>query len=293
MNYIDLHVHSHASDGTLSPSEVVQSAYEKGLAAFALTDHDTVDGIPEALSAAKMLADSHPGSVIPEVIPGVELSALYLEREIHILGLFVDVNHPVIKKELGRMREIRNERNEKILRHFAKAGIQITLDELQEGNPATVITRAHFARILLKKGYVSSAKEAFQKYLKPGGPYCPKKERISPERAMSILTGSHAFPALAHPFQYQFTPSELESLIKCLKELGMEGLEVYHSSNSPCESMHLKGLAQAYDLLPTGGSDFHGSNKPDIELGSGKGGLKLSPLLLEDIRRRRQADSEG
>lgn len=276
---IDLHVHSTASDGTLSPSQVVEHAFQKGLSAIALTDHDTVDGVPEAMEAAKKT----PGL---ELVPGIELSALYHDKEIHILGLFVDIHHPVIQKELGYMRDVRNERNEKIIRSLSEAGMPITMEELQHGHPETVITRAHFARVLVEKGYVSSIPEAFQEYLRPGSKYCPKKERITPELAMEILTSSKAFPALAHPLQYKFSKEELTELIAYLKGLGMEGLEVYHSSNSAYDSMRLRELALKYHLLSTGGSDFHGTNKPDIDIGSGKGGMRISALLLEDIRKR-------
>lgn len=276
---IDLHVHSTASDGTLSPSQVVELAHKKGLSAIALTDHDTADGVQEAMEAAKKT----PGL---EMIPGVELSALYHDKEIHILGLFVDIHHPVIQKELGYMREVRNERNAKIIRNLSEAGMPVTIEELQHGHPETVITRAHFARVLAEKGYVSSIPEAFQEYLRPGSRYCPKKERITPKLAMEILTASKAFPALAHPLQYKFAKNELEELVVYLKGLGMEGLEVYHSCNSAYESMRLRELALKYRLLSTGGSDFHGANKPDIDIGSGKGGLRISALLLEDIRKR-------
>ncbi|RGY96733.1 PHP domain-containing protein [Clostridium sp. AM58-1XD] len=283
MNYVDLHVHSNASDGTLSPSGVVALAAEKGLKSIALTDHDTIDGIEEALSASS----SHH----IEVIPGVELSALYHEKEIHILGLFVDIHHPVIEKALGHMREIRHRRNEEILRRFSEAGMEITMAELQNGNPGTVITRAHFARVLFQKGYVSSMNQAFKKYLKPGSKYCPVKERIAPELAMELLTACHAVPALAHPLQYKFGNDELDGLIAYLTGLGMQALEVYHSSNSAYESMRLKELAVKYGLLPTGGSDFHGANKPDIDIGFGRGGLRISSLLLEDIRQLYQSNS--
>ena len=277
--FIDLHVHSTASDGTLTPSQVVKLAADKGLSAIALTDHDTVDGVPEALAAAKQISG-------PEVIPGVELSALYHDKEIHILGLFVDIHHPVVERELGHMRQVREERNEKIIRNLTEAGMPVTKKELQHGNPETVITRAHFARVLLEKGYVSSMSEAFKEYLRPGSRYCPKKEHITPELAMEILTSCKSFPALAHPLQYKFTKDELDGLVSYLKRLGMEGLEVYHSSNSPYESMCLRELALKYGLLSTGGSDFHGSNKPDVEIGTGKGGMRVSAALLEDIRKR-------
>lgn len=280
MKFVDLHVHSNASDGTLSPSEIVTLAVEKGLCAIALTDHDTIEGIPEALRAAK----NQP----LEIIPGIELSCVYLEEEIHILGLYVDLSDEKFRTETEQLKVIRIKRNEEIINRFQNDGIDITLDEVRAGNPDTVITRAHFARILLEKGYVKSMDQAFKKYLSYNGPYCPRKEKITPEHAIKILKDCKASPVLAHPYQYHLGDKKTEELVSYLKSLGLHGLEVYHSSNNQYESGKLKKLANKYELFPTGGSDFHGSNKPDIELGTGRGGLRISSLLLEDIKKIRQ-----
>ncbi|MDF2885934.1 MAG: hypothetical protein K0R23_319 [Lacrimispora sp.] len=280
MNFVDLHVHSNASDGTLSPASVVELAAQKGLSAIALTDHDTIDGIPEALNVAKSLP--------LEVIPGIELSCVYLDEEIHILGLYVDLTDKNFLAETDGLKDIRMKRNTEIINRFQNAGIDITLLELQAGNPDTVITRAHFARILLEKGYVSNMDQAFKKYLSYSGPYCPRKEEITPEHAMKILKDCKASPVLAHPYLYHLGDKKKEELVSYLKELGLHGLEVYHSSNNQYESGKLKMLAKKYQLFPTGGSDFHGTNKPDIELGTGRGGLRVSALLLDDIKRIRQ-----
>ena len=280
MKFVDLHVHSNASDGTFTPSEVVALAAEKGLAAIALTDHDTIDGISEAQAAAAGLPI--------EIIPGIELSCVYQGEEIHILGLYVDPTDREFVSETDALKEIRKKRNEEIIRRFQNAGISITLEEVMAGNPDTVITRAHFARILLEKGYVKNMDQAFKKYLDYSGPYCPRKEKITPEHAMKILTSCKASPVLAHPYQYHLGDKKTEELVRYLKELGLHGLEVYHSSNNQYESGKLKKLAIQYDLFPTGGSDFHGSNKPDISLGAGRGGLRISVLLLDDIKRIRR-----
>ncbi|MDK2967012.1 MULTISPECIES: PHP domain-containing protein [Lacrimispora] len=280
MNFVDLHVHSNASDGTLTPAKVVELAAQKGLSAIALTDHDTIEGIPEAQEAAKNLP--------LEVIPGIELSCVYLGEEIHILGLYVDLSDKEFLAQTDQLKEIRIKRNEEMINRFQKAGIDITLCEVQAGNPDTVITRAHFARILLEKGYVNSMDQAFKKYLSYTGPYCPRKEKITPEHAIKILGNCGASPILAHPYQYHLGDKKTEELVSYLKELGLHGLEVYHSSNNQYESGKLKKLAKKYQLFPTGGSDFHGSNKPDIDLGTGRGGLRISALLLDDIKRIRQ-----
>ena len=280
MNFIDLHVHSNASDGTLTPARVVELAAQKGLSAIALTDHDTIEGIPEALEAAKSLP--------LEVIPGIELSCVYLGEEIHILGLYVDPADKNFITETDTLKDIRMMRNTEMIHRFQNAGIDITLSEVQAGNPDTVITRAHFARVLLEKGYVTNMDQAFKKYLSYSGPYCPRKEKITPEHAMKILLDCNASPVLAHPYLYHLGDKKTEELVSYLKEMGLHGLEVYHSSNNQYDSGKLKKLAKKYQLFPTGGSDFHGANKPDIDLGTGRGGLRISALLLNDIKRIRQ-----
>lgn len=280
MELIDLHVHSNASDGTLSPSDVVALAAKKGLKAMALTDHDTIAGIGDA----KKAAENFP----VEVIPGIELSCIYHGEEIHILGLFVNPEDEGFVSGIDNLRKIREQRNEEMIRRFNEAGLSMTLSEVRGANPDTVITRAHFARALREKGYVKNTEEAFKKYLTYGCPYCPKKEQITPEYAMELLLSSNASPVLAHPYLYHLGDAKTEEHVSFLKGLGLQGLEVYHSSNNQHESGKLKKLAKKYGLFPTGGSDFHGSNKPDIDLGSGRGGLRISALLLDDIKRIRQ-----
>lgn len=280
MELIDLHVHSNASDGTLAPADVVALAAKKGLKAIALTDHDTIAGIGDA----KKAAENFP----VEVIPGIELSCVYHGEEIHILGLFVNPEDEGFVSGIDNLRKIREQRNEEMIRRFNEAGLSMTLSEVRGANPDTVITRAHFARALREKGYVKNTEEAFKKYLTYGCPYCPKKEQITPEYAMELLLSSNASPVLAHPYLYHLGDAKTEELVSFLKDLGLHGLEVYHSSNNQHESGKLKKLAKKYGLFPTGGSDFHGSNKPDIDLGSGRGGLRISALLLDDIKRIRQ-----
>lgn len=283
MGYIDLHVHSNASDGTLSPAQVVELASQKGLDAIALTDHDTISGIKEAVQA------SGPAGI--ELVPGIEFSCVYQKTEIHILGLYINIDDPSFSARIQKLLDIRNQRNEEMIRRFQADGFSITLEDLQSGNPGTVITRAHFARTLVEKGYASSMDQAFKKYLEYGGKYCMRKEKISPEQAMEILTDNHAFPSLAHIMQYKLGWAENERLIAYLKDLGLQGLEVYHSSHNEGQIPRLQQLARDYGLLPTGGSDFHGSNKPDIQIGTGRGGLRLSHYLLEDIKNFRAAFS--
>lgn len=279
MGFVDLHVHSNASDGTFSPSQVVELAKNAGLDAFALTDHDTTAGVPEALEKGRDLNI--------EVIPGIEVSSSFDGTVIHILGLFVNSDDPVLAAMLEKMRISRDRRNEKMLENLAADGISFTKEELCGDNPDTIITRAHIAHALVAKGICSGMDQAFKKYLQYGGRYCPQKEHLSPEEVVKTLISNGAFVALAHPFQYKFGDKKTEELIAHMADLGMKGLEVYHSSNNKLESMKLQEMAVRHHLLPTGGSDFHGGNKPDISIGTGRGGLRVSSLLLEDIKRER------
>lgn len=171
MNLVDLHVHSNASDGTLTPTEVVSLAVKKKLSAIALTDHDTIDGLLEAMEA------SHGQPV--EIIPGIELSCVYKGQEIHILGLFVDFSDPDFTLKIHGLKNIRDKRNQEMIRRFQDSDMMITLEEVTAGNPETVITRAHFARVLYEKGYVTSMDQAFKKYLTYGS-------RFAPERKISL-----------------------------------------------------------------------------------------------------------
>ena len=276
MNCVDLHVHSTASDGTLSPFQVVAHAAERNLKAIALTDHDTVSGIPKARSASSQYP--------VELVPGIELSCLYKTIEIHILGFYIDETNPVLLEGLNHMVQIRERRNLEMLKRFQEDHINITMEDLKQNNPDTIVTRAHFARVLTEKGYVSSRDKAFHKYLEYGGRYCSRKEVVTPEQSMKLLTGSGAWPCLAHPMQYHLGYEQIETLVSQLKEMGLKGIEVYHSSQNPHQSAMLQKIAKKYELLPSGGSDFHGANKPDIEMGIGRGGLKISYSLLKDIK---------
>ena len=271
MKLIDLHIHSTASDGSLTPTEVVNRANDLGLTAMALTDHDTVAGIDEALEAAKDLD--------MEVIPGIEVSCIYKGKEIHILGLYIDHKDPKLLSFLKEASRKRYDRNMEMLAAFNKDGFEIT-----EEDPGTVITRAHFARALLKNGYVTSVDQAFKKYLNPDRPYYRPRELITPEEVLAALLGSGGFPVLAHPLQYKLGWAGTEELVSMLTDHGLRGLECFHSSNNQAESGKLRKLAKKYSLALTGGSDFHGAAKPDIEIGSGRGGLRVSALYLDDIK---------
>lgn len=281
MKYIDLHVHSSASDGTLSPAEVVDRAVSLSLAAFALTDHDTLNGIAEAKERAAWHT-AH-GSQI-EVYSGVEISAAYKNRDIHILGLLVEEENELLKMTLEKSVENRVNRNYKILERFAALGISLTMEDLYGDCPDTVITRAHFAKALVAKGIVSSPAEAFELYLNYSAPCYVSREYPSPEQAISLILKAGGVPVLAHPLLYELSHDELLSLLDRLKQAGLAGLEVFYSTNRGQDEADLRALAAHFSLIMTGGSDFHGAVKPSIELGRGKGNLSIPYSVLEHVK---------
>lgn len=280
MDYIDLHVHSSASDGSLTPKEVVDLAVSAGLSAFALTDHDTVDGVEEAVTYAASL-----GKI--EVIPGIELSCYYKKREIHIVGLYVDYKNQTFLEELQKLKQAREDRNRKMVQNFVDAGIPLTIDELKHGNPNSVITRAHFARVLVEKGVCKNKQEAFDKYLGINCPFYLAKPQVTPEHVLGLINEAGGTAILAHPYSYQFDCAEVETLLDTLSPLGLAGIECYYSTYDDGQIQELRSIALKKELLVSGGSDFHGAVKPDISIGTGRGNLRIPKKILTAIQKYR------
>ena len=275
MQRIDLHTHSCASDGSLTPSEVMQAAKEAGLAAVALTDHDTVSGIREAMETSKQLGI--------ECIPGIELSAFYKNLEVHIVGLFIDIDDSEFNKRLGEFLQIRENRNTRMIEKMQEAGVDISMDKLRALEGDAVLTRANIARYLLHIGYIDSISEAFDKYLSPGMPFFVQKTGITPKDAIEAIRKNGGIAILAHPLTYKFSPNELK---KCLEELisyGLQGMETYYGTYSDADHRDMKRLADAYGLVHSGGSDFHGNVKPHIQIGSGMGKLVIPYDVLNKL----------
>lgn len=277
MKTVDLHVHSTYSDGTFSPDELIQTALSQNLSAMALTDHDTVAGIDAAQSAAAPYKDRF------RLIPGTELSVAYQDRDIHIIGLFIDPMHEGFHKESAAILARRTDRNNEMLERFHAHGIPITMEALTAKNPDTVVTRAHFAKVLIESGYAKNSMEAFRKYLDPDTPYYVPRKYISQEDAIALIRNSGGVAILAHPLQYKITENKLETLLSHLKEYGLQGIEVKYSTHSRQDEIYADHLAKKFDLLPSGGSDFHGSNKPHIQLGRGMGNLAIPYQYLEQL----------
>ena len=275
MNIMDLHVHSTRSDGSFTPCELVDYAIEKGLIAFALTDHDTVDGIEEAIS----YASSKP----VRVIPGIELSSEYEGRDIHIVGLMIDYQSTELKKNLKHFVQSREERNIKMCKLLTLYGVPVTYSELKSKFKESVITRAHYARYMLDKGYVKSLTEAFERYIGDHSPCYVPREKITPQDAISLILNANGIPILAHPLLYHMSDERLQFLITQLKKTGLIGMEAIYSTYSPADERKMKELAERNGLCISGGSDFHGAAKPRIDLATGFGKLVIPEEILTNL----------
>ncbi len=285
MNFVDLHIHSTASDGTNTPAEDVRLGIEAGLSAMALTDHDTTAGFDEALAELNRIKSENP-DIAMELVPGVEISAGYKGRDIHILGLFVDPHNEQLCKELARAIVNRDSRNDKIIARFKELfDITLTHEELCAGNPKTVVTRAHFARVLCEKGLVADKNEAFKKYLNNDAPCYVPRDFMEPEEAIRLIKNAGGVAIIAHPLLYKLSHDEVLELVeKRLIPAGIEGMEVMHSTNKEGDTEMLKAMAEHFGLLKSGGSDYHGKNKPDIKVGVGRGNLAVPYVYYEKIR---------
>lgn len=270
---VDLHTHTTASDGSMSPCEVVKLAKENGFSAIAITDHDTVDGIGEAVQAGEEFG--------MEVIPGIELSCNW-ERELHMVGLFIDPNHPSLVEQLKKLAKNREKRNLKTLEILNSLGIPITVEEVKQVATGNIWGRAHFAKILCEKGYVGSVKEGFQKYLGHGRVAHVNEDRIEPEEAVSLIREAGGVPILAHMHYLKLSESELTDLLIRLQKSGLAGAEVIYTEYTPQQTKLYTELVEALGLLKSGGSDFHGAMKPQIPLDPNH--LRIPYSFLKEIK---------
>lgn len=284
---IDLHVHSNRSDGTFSPAQLVDYAMEKELAAFALTDHDTVDGLDEAVSHAEQLRKTLPpeqAGKVPEVIPGIEFSTEYQDKDVHIVGLYIDHHNKFFQKYLQDFVDSRINRNRKMCILLQEAGIDISYEALLAEFPDAVITRAHYARYLLNHNYTKSMKEAFDRYIGDRCPCYVPREKVTPEQAVDLILQAGGIPVLAHPILYHMSDERLETLVVRLKQAGLLGIEAIYSTYSAAEERQIRRLADACQLAVSGGSDFHGENKPGLDLAVGYGKLFVPYSVLEALK---------
>lgn len=247
MGKIDLHIHSTASDGKFSPADIVHKSAELGLGVIALADHDTVDGIAPALAAALAFPSL-------KVIPGVEINTDVPHGEAHVLGYFIDCSNQELLDTLSRLRNSRKERGRKMVDKLRGLGINIDWGRVQEIAGSGAIGRPHIAQAMLEKGYISSNKEAFVKYIGREGPAYVEREKINPAEAVELVLRAKGLPVLAHPL----TVDDPEAMIIELKAAGLAGVEAHYNGYSAEEVNRLVGLANKHNLIVTGGSDYHG-----------------------------------
>ena len=272
----DLHTHTVNSDGTFTVEEVVKLASEKGLDVVAVTDHDSVDGLRDE----KKLREYEEKYKV-EIIKGIEMSCNLKGKDVHILGYFLNLEDRNFLKELERIAEIRNERNEKIIKKLADLKLPVTMEELLEIVQGNVISKAHFAEIMLKKGYVSCKSDAFKNYLGKGGAAFVEKRDYQPADAVDILVRNGAFVSLAHPKLITDDFAEVERIVSDLVKHGLRGLEVNYYSFSKKDREKYMALAEKYNLIITGGSDFHGVNRVESSLG----GTGLNKSEYENLKK--------
>jgi predicted metal-dependent phosphoesterase TrpH len=276
MDRLDLHLHTTYSDGSLPPAEVLALAQKAHVSALAITDHDTVCGIPEAMEVGHSLGI--------EVIPGIEISARWGPSELHILGYFLDWQDVALLAQLDRLRAGRHARNPRIVEKLNALGIDITYEEVKALAKTDSVGRPHIARVLMEKGIVKSAKEAFDRYLADGAAAYVPRDLPDPEEAIAMITNAHGLSVLAHP-SWLDRSEGMYKICDQLKAAGLAGVEVHYSTHRPEQTTHYLETARRLELLVTGGSDFHGITKPDIEVGIGRGNLQVPAKLLEPLRR--------
>jgi predicted metal-dependent phosphoesterase TrpH len=275
-NIIDLHSHTIHSDGSSSPSEIVELAKLSGASAVAITDHDTIDGLREGRDASERLGI--------EFVNGIELSAEYSPGTMHILGYFIDYEYEELTATLEELRAARDKRNPEIASRLQALGIDVGYDEVAGLAGNDVVGRPHFARVLVEKGYASSIQDAFNRFLAKGASAYVEKKRLSPRESIALIHNARGVAVLAHPYQLKLSAEALDRLTGELVELGLDGIEAIYSRHSPAERERYSSLAARHRLLVTGGSDYHGTYKPDISLVNGLGDLAVPYSLLEGLR---------
>jgi predicted metal-dependent phosphoesterase TrpH len=272
----DLHTHSIYSDGTFTPAEIIDEAIKIGLSAVALTDHNTVDGLPDFISAAN-------GKRI-EIVPGAEFSADYNGTELHILGLFISPEHfGTVSALMANVNKLKEESNIALIESLNRAGFALDYETIKHSTPNGKFNRAHIAAAMVEKGYISSIKEGFDTYLSKSSGYYKEPKRLTAREIIDFISSIGAVSVLAHPF---LNLNERELVEFLSTTAGLRGMECYYSDyDNKTTNISLR-IANEFGLICSGGSDFHGTNKPNIKLGIGKGNLKVpfeSYLALKNI----------
>ena len=277
MDRIDLHIHSVYSDGTLTPTEIAERAKARGCAAISLTDHDTMDGVPECEAAAE--------SVGLELVCGCEISTYYGPWQIHILAYLMDSQSRTLVEKFSELALKREERNREMLAALARIGINISADQIRSAAGRNIITRAHFARVLCAQGYAASIQDAFDRYVSPGGAAFVPHEAMTARDCIEFIRGEGGAPVMAHPFLYKMDESYIDRFVGKLASDGLMGIEAFYTSHSPSQTALARRLANKYRLVETGGSDFHGEDRPHTEIGVGRGNLFVPYSVIDNLHR--------
>ena len=277
MDRIDLHIHTTASDGTFTPEEIVREASRLGLAAVAITDHDTAAGYARAAAEGEKCG--------LEVVPGIEISTKF-RSAVHILGYYIDVDSPALEEVLEWMHRDREERNVKLCAMLRASGVDIDIERMH-ARFGDLVGRPHFAEIMIENGMARDMNDAFERLLNKNKPYFIPRQFLPIERSIEIIREAGGTAVLAHPFQYRLDDAALRELIEHCMASGLEGIECRYSGYDARMCAYLESLAAEYGLVRTGGSDFHGTIKSDILLGTGKGELNVPYAFLEELRSRR------
>ena len=277
MKRIDLHIHTTASDGTFTPEEVVREASRIGLAAVAITDHDTAAGYARAAAEGENCG--------LEVVPGIEISTKF-RSAVHILGYYIDAQSPALGEVLDWMHRDREERNVKLCAMLRESGVDIDIERMH-ARFGDLVGRPHFAEIMIENGMARDMNDAFERLLNKNKPFFIPRQFLPIERSIEIIREAGGTAVLAHPFQYRLDDAGLRELIEHCMESGLEGMECRYSGYDAAQTAYLEALAAEYGLVRTGGSDFHGAIKGEIRLGEGKGGLNVPYAFLEELRSRR------
>ena len=273
---IDLHTHSTASDGKLSPAELMRHAKALGIEVIALTDHDTLSGLEEAAEEATRIG--------VEFIPGVEISAENNPGTLHMLGYFIDPSNTQLVQTLAWLRGGRDDRNHLILSKLAELGCPLDWDEVEALAGGESMGRPHIATAMVNRGYVATFNEAFERYLGKGAAAYTDRDKMTPEVAIERIRSAGGLPVLAHPQTLSLTDHELSDLLRRLVSFGLAGIEVYYYSHSHEETERYLSLAGEYGLAVTGGSDFHGPGMIETCLGTGKGNMNIPKTVADDLR---------
>lgn len=273
--YIDLHTHTVCSDGSMTPRDLVRHAKEAGLSAVAVSDHDTADGVAEAVAEGQNCGI--------EVIPAIELSAVSA-TETHILGYFIDPTAPALVKAVDHIRAVRTERIGETCEMLAKYDIHVTLDEVKAKAGGGILCRAHIAKLMTEKGYSESPKAAFAKWLNVGCPCYSESQALTDTEAIDLIRQSGGDAYLAHLHLTKKTGAELDDFVKHLVDAGLTGIEGYYTDYTTEMAVTYRALAKKYGLKLSGGTDFHGAFKPHISIGRGLGEMRIPYAVLEEMK---------